>query len=143
MSRYYASYGSNTNPDQMADRCKTAKLVGAGVIRGWKLTFRSTGKKSVANIEQEAGAAVPVVVWSLEAADEDSLDVYEGVKYKLYQKDTLPAETDGGTLDCLVYILQKPGAAEPPSQEYFLKVEEGYKAAGIDTKELRRIAGRD
>lgn len=36
---YYIAYGSNMNLAQMARRCPGARVVGMGLLRGWKLTF--------------------------------------------------------------------------------------------------------
>ena len=68
MSQLYAAYGSNVNPGQMAFRCPTAKNVGPGVLKGWKLSFRSTGTKAVATIIPDAGSSVPVICWELQPA---------------------------------------------------------------------------
>ncbi len=39
----YIAYGSNLNLEQMARRCPTAKVIGAGEIRDHELLFRISG----------------------------------------------------------------------------------------------------
>jgi uncharacterized protein YozE (UPF0346 family) len=74
--RLYIAYGSNLNLEKMRQRCPTAKVVGAGVVRNWRLLFRV-----VATIEQCKGKQVPVLIWDIQPQDEAALDIYEGYPY--------------------------------------------------------------
>lgn len=47
----YIAYGSNLNLEQMARRCPTAKVIGAGEIRDHELLFRGYPKSAVATVE--------------------------------------------------------------------------------------------
>ena len=47
----YIAYGSNLNLEQMARRCPTAKVIGAGEIRDHELLFRGYRESAVATVE--------------------------------------------------------------------------------------------
>lgn len=76
MNKLYIAYGSNMNIKDMSIRCPTAKLIGKGVILGWKLVFRGTKDNIFATIENEADKEVPVVIWEIQECDEKRLDEY-------------------------------------------------------------------
>lgn len=87
MKKYYLAYGSNLNIRQMALRCPTAKPVGTAVIEDYELLFKGSKTGSYLTIEPKAGAEVPVAVWSVELADEERLDVYEGFPTFYYKTE--------------------------------------------------------
>ena len=87
MKKYYLAYGSNLNIRQMALRCPTAKPVGTAVIEDYELLFKGSKTGSYLTIEPKAGAEVPVAVWSVELADEERLDVYEGFPAFYYKTE--------------------------------------------------------
>ena len=84
----YIAYGSNLNLEQMARRCPTAKVIGAGEIRDHELLFRGYPKSAVATVEPKKGAGVPVLIWEIGPEDERNLDIYEGYP-RLYGKVTI------------------------------------------------------
>ena len=46
--KLYIAYGSNLNIKQMANRCPTAKVVGASMLKDWRLLFRGAHAGAVA-----------------------------------------------------------------------------------------------
>ena len=91
----YIAYGSNLNLEQMARRCPTAKVIGAGEIRDHELLFRGYPKSAVATVEPKKGAGVPVLIWEIGPEDERNLDIYEGYP-RLYGKVNLEVQTEEG-----------------------------------------------
>ena len=77
-TRLYMAYGSNMNLEQMADRCRTAEVVGKGILKNYELLFRGARHGAVATVEPREGSSVPVVLWKIGARDEVALDCYEG-----------------------------------------------------------------
>ena len=65
------AYGSNMNLEQMADRCRTAEVVGKGILKNYELLFRGARHGAVATVERgkEAvfqwcfGRSVPGMRW--------------------------------------------------------------------------------
>ena len=104
--KIYIAYGSNMSEVQMAQRCPDATLAETGRVNGYELLFKGSLTGCYATIEKKADAFVPVVLWRISAADERRLDAYEGFP-RFYYKKTIPVETDGGTIQGLVYIMHE------------------------------------
>lgn len=85
--KIYGAYGSNMNLEQMAHRCPKAKVIGSGILKDYKLTFRGR-YKGVANIQPCKGKEVPIVLWEITDECERALDIYEGYP-SLYVKKKL------------------------------------------------------
>lgn len=128
-NKLYIAYGSNLNLRQMARRCPTAKPIGTGMLKDYRLTFRS-----VATIEKEIGAETPVGVWEITPSDEIALDRYEGYPH-LYRKETVTVTTKKGDVDAMVYIMNA-GQAMMPNRSYYDTIEEGYMDVGLDSTYL-------
>ena len=83
----YFAYGSNINIEQMKHRCPTAKIIGKGILGGYRLFFKGKKGSAYATIEENEGGRVPVLVWKLKPEDEKALDYYEGYP-RFYEKKT-------------------------------------------------------
>lgn len=128
--KLYVAYGSNLNLEQMSYRCPNSKVVGAGMLKGWRLLFNN-----YATILPDAAAETPVAVWSIDERDERALDFYEGYP-RLYRKESvLVAMQDGSECDGMVYIMNRDDP-RPPMQGYLQIVKQGYHDVGLDTKYL-------
>lgn len=135
--RLYIAYGSNLNIAQMANRCPTAKVVGASEMKNWRLLFRGAHAGAVATVEPYKGGSVPVLVWELTPADEAALDRYEGWPF-LYRKETVKVKLDGKTVKAMVYVMNEGRPLGQPSCYYYTTILEGYKDAGFDLDILRQ-----
>ena len=141
--KLYIAYGSNLHIGQMAHRCRTAKVVGASAMNGWRLLFRGEHGSAVATVERCKGGSVPVLVWEITPADEAALDHYEGFPY-LYRKGTVRVRLNDKTVNAMVYVMNtqsSEGAFRPlnqPSAYYYSVILDGYKAAGFDADILRK-----
>lgn len=135
--RLYIAYGSNLNIGQMANRCPTAKVVGASEMKDWRLLFRGAHAGTVATVEPYKGGSVPVLVWELAPADEAALDRYEGWPF-LYRKETVKVKLDGKTVKAMVYVMNEGRPLGQPSCYYYTTILEGYKDAGFDLDILRK-----
>jgi len=129
-TKLYAAYGSNLNLNQMSRRCPTAKVVGVGMLKGYRLTFRN-----VATIEPEDGAETPVGVWEISPADETALDRYEGYPH-LYRKETVEVEIKGKIEKATVYIMNS-GEPQLPYKGYLDTIAQGYEDTGLDLLYLK------
>lgn len=136
MKRYYLAYGSNLNIRQMALRCPTAKPVGTAVIEDYELLFKGSKTGSYLTIEPKAGAEVPVAVWSVELADEERLDVYEGFPTFYYKTELeLSVRYFSGknvVRKAFVYIMHEERPLGLPSGSYVRTCLEGYSNFGFD-----------
>lgn len=136
MKLYYLAYGSNLNIRQMAMRCPMAKPVGTAVIKDYGLLFKGSKTGAYLTIEPKVGAEVPVVVWSVEPADEKRLDVYEGFPTFYYKAELdLPVKYFSGKTvgrTAFVYIMHEERLLGLPSGSYVRTCLEGYSNFGFD-----------
>jgi gamma-glutamylcyclotransferase (GGCT)/AIG2-like uncharacterized protein YtfP len=137
--RLYLAYGSNLNLKQMAQRCPTARVVGASEMKDYRLLFRGTHAGAVATVEPFKGERVPVLVWETTPADEASLDRYEGWPF-LYRKETVQVKLKGKSIKAFVYIMNDGRPLGLPNCYYYNTIMEGYKDAGFDLDILRQAA---
>lgn len=113
----------------MAHRCPTAKVVGAGMLNGYKLIFNR-----VASIELDAYQSVPVGIWEIDEYCEASLDLYEGYP-RLYRKEKVSVRFDGQEVEGMIYIMNSTGK-KPSSNSYYQTIRTGYRDIGLDEKYL-------
>lgn len=135
MSKLYIAYGSNLNIEQMAKRCPTARIYGAGYLNNWQLIFRGSKTGAYATIRRKKGHRVPVVLWTIEKADERRLDTYEGYP-TFYYKESIMATLPQGKKKAMVYIMDPRRSVGRPSQYYIDVVHEGYIDNDLDTEIL-------
>lgn len=137
MSRYYLAYGSNLNVRQMRFRCPTALVVGRGVIKDYRLLFKGSKTGSFLTIEKAKGYEVPVAVWKVDEACEESLDRYEGYPSFYYKKEI---EIDFKSIKkglphhskAFVYIMHEERELGIPSRSYVEVCLEGYRTFGFN-----------
>ena len=125
--KFYFAYGSNLWVEQMRDRCPNHRLVGFGVLKGYRWIISSRG---YANIVKSSQSEVMGTIYEISESDESSLDRYEGVSYDLYRKETLDIEFDGLYMACLVYI--DPIEDEGKPKPYYINcINRGIEDAGL------------
>jgi gamma-glutamylcyclotransferase (GGCT)/AIG2-like uncharacterized protein YtfP len=141
MGILYVSYGSNMNIRQMAFRCPTAKVVGNGKIKDYRLLFKGCRNNAHATIEPHKGKNTPVLVWEIEKLDEKFLDRYEGYP-SYYRKETIEVKLENGeVVQAMVYIMNDEvhgteTVLNLPNPSYYATIREGYKSAGFNIKHL-------
>ena len=138
MRKLYIAYGSNLNLEQMKYRCRTAKIYGNGMLKGYELLFKGSPGNAYLTIEPKAGGEVPVVVWDIKPSDETALDRYEGYP-SFYYKQTIPVELESGeVVEAMVYIMTNKIEdrihLNQPSNRYLEAVREGYKSFSFNQK---------
>ena len=137
MKRYYIAYGSNLNVRQMKYRCPTAKIAGTAVIRDYELLYKGSKTGSYLTIEKKKGSLVPVAVWKVTAADEHSLDLYEGCPNFYYKKNMkIKLSETGKMIDAFVYIMHEERRFGIPTSAYVSTCKFGYTVFGFDFKYL-------
>lgn len=137
MKILYLAYGSNLNQKQMAARCPSAKVLGASVIKNYRLIFRGGHDCAVATIEPFLGAEVPVLIWELTPADVAALDHYEGWP-SFYRKEEFTLELNDKPVKAMVYIMNEGRPLGSPDCYYYSVILEGYNSAGFDGDILRK-----
>lgn len=140
--KLYLAYGSNLDRQQMAHRCPTAKVVGTGIIKDYRLMFKGSKTGSYLTIEPAKGFEVPVAVWSVTPLDEKNLDFYEGYPRFYYKTDMRIAVRDFESCEvhkrtAFVYIMHEDHQLGRPSRGYMEVCTNGYEDFGFDYKILK------
>lgn len=121
----------------MGYRCKTARILGEGILNDYKLLFKGSPNNAYATIEESKGDYVPILVWELKPEDEKSLDKYEGYPIFYYKKDVVVKVEEVGEVEAMVYIMDKKREIGIPSKRYYEVLREGYKKFGFDMEILK------
>lgn len=126
---WYFAYGSNMNPERLADHRLGERAVKIGPrlggrLDGWRLIFnkiaRSPEGAAAGNIVEAPGEVVHGTLNEMPEAGLGVLDVWEGVAGGHYQRRTVPvvrADT-GETVEATVYVALKVGEGLRPTREY-------------------------
>lgn len=136
MKKRYIAYGSNMDEGQMAHRCPTARLLGQAEVEGYRLLFKGSLTGAYATIEPQEGGRVPVLIWEIGAADEASLDRYEGYPSFYYKKD-LTVSLGGEEVTAMVYIMDERRRPGEPSGAYYGVLERAYEKFGFPMETLQ------
>lgn len=140
-TKYYLAYGSNLNVSQMLARCPGARIVGTTEIPGCELLFKGSLTGAYLTIEKKPGGRVPAAVWATTAADEASLDRYEGCPAFYYKTEMqLPVREIRGSrirrLTVYVYIMHEERRLGIPSRAYVETCLAGYDDFGLPEEVL-------
>ena len=142
---YYFAYGSNMNPERVADRGLRVGQPLAGVIQGYSLRFDKVSAKhpdaAHANIVFDQAGMVEGVLYPLASADEIlKMDRFENAPIN-YGRDVVMVEAPAGNVAAWTYFAnahaRRPGLRPPRaylahllagrqflSAEYFARLEE-------------------
>lgn len=137
--KIYFAYGSNLNLHQMKQRCPTARLLGTGKVRDYRLLFRGpTTEECYLTVEPKQGEYVPVAAFAVEPADVKALDIYEDVEGGLYRIEAISTGITGqGVLSGFWYVMNNEEKRQP-TKDYWEAVVEGYHDMGFDVAMLDR-----
>ena len=135
-TKYYLAYGSNLNVSQMLARCPGARIIGTTEIPGCELLFKGGLTGACLTIEKKPGGRVPAAVWATTAADEASLDRYEGCPAFYYKTEMqLPVREIRGSrirrLTVYVYIMHEERRPGIPNRAYVETCLAGYDNFGL------------
>jgi gamma-glutamylcyclotransferase len=133
VKRYFA-YGSNLWRKQMEDRCPDHRIIGKGVLKGYRWMISSRG---YATIVKSTSDEVHGVVYEISESDEKSLDHYEGVQSGSYRKEMLMVEVEGESRVCLVYVdpVEEEGK---PRREYINRINKGISDSKLPPEYIDR-----
>lgn len=132
----YASYGMNTNIEQMASRCPNAISIGRVDIPNHRLVFRG-----VADIEESLGDTLQTVMWDITDDCELALDMLEGFP-TFYGKKYIDVTIGNKIYKSMIYqMIAERLDYYSPSNYYQYLLEEGYKAHGLDVNQIYNAEG--
>lgn len=105
------AYGSNMDKQRMANRCPSARYLGAAVLRAYRFQIDGRG---VATVVPDVEHEVHGVSWEISDSDLASLDRYEGVP-KFYRKGLFNIDGVGGAEVMLCYLSTDTSIGSPLS----------------------------
>ncbi len=132
--KLYFAYGSNLWLQQMKERCPNHKIVGNGILKGYRWIISERG---YANIVKSSQDEVQGAVYEISDSDESTLDIKEGVRNGAYRKEMMTVEVDGQSLKCLVYVdpIEHEGK---PKQEYIERINKGILDSKLSSEYINR-----
>jgi gamma-glutamylcyclotransferase (GGCT)/AIG2-like uncharacterized protein YtfP len=135
----YFAYGSNLDPQGMANRCPAAVVVGRARLVNWRLAFYG-----VASVDPAPGDSVHGLLWECTDACIARLDMYEGVAGGFYRKERLKVEARDGDVEALVYVMNvRPyDQACMPNGHYLDTIVRGYDTFHLPLESLRKALRR-
>lgn len=140
----YFAYGSNLDPQQMIQRCPTARLFSLGELRQHQLLFRGRSARwdgAVATIRRGPGI-VRGVIYAMRSSDLVRLDGHEGHPFYYEREFRDVIDSHGEKWRCHTYVLPAEKALIGlPSSRYLRVIAEGYRRYGFDHRNLRMWGG--
>jgi len=104
----YAAYGTNLDPERMAERCPHSPLHATGWLQGWRMTFGGEEHGwdgSLATIVEDPFEQVFVGVYDVTAEDASALDGWEAADSGLYRRTKVRVSTMTGEVVAWTYVL--------------------------------------
>jgi hypothetical protein len=138
----YATYASNMDPEQMAQRAPHSPLRGTGWLQGWRLTFggeASSWEGALATVVEAPWEHVFVVLYDVPEWDERELDRWEGAELGVYRKIRVRVDTLDGDVPAWMYVLDDYEGGLPSARYLGILADAAEKAGAPDdyVKELR------
>ena len=126
----YIAYGSNMVEDQMAQRCRSARLLGTGYLPNHRLEFYI---HATVEPDDTCTEGVPVAIWEITDIDEAHLDFYEGYPDYYTKQEATVCMKDGSQITGMVYVMNRHFAA-PPSNGYYRDIRRAYEKLGFSSE---------
>jgi gamma-glutamylcyclotransferase (GGCT)/AIG2-like uncharacterized protein YtfP len=119
--KLYFAYGSNLSEGQMRRRCPGAKLIGAAILKGYRIAFTFYSRRwggGCADIVRDPTSEVWGLIYSLTGKDLLGLDICEGNPDAYRRIEVEVAPRGGGRGEkALTYEVVSKGEF-PPTEEY-------------------------
>ena len=105
----YFAYGSNMNPERIGERIGRVPIGRSASLRDYVLRFSARSKDDLrtgyGNIEPQAGSIVHGVAYDLTEEELGKIDVYEGVAWGHYYRETVELATEQeGRISAIAYV---------------------------------------
>lgn len=135
--RYFA-YGANMHPREMAKSSPAARVVGQGLVEGFRLTFGVYSERwdgGATNIVPAEEGRVWGVVWDVPEEDFDKLDTFVGHP-SFYRRDEVVARVAGSLETCLTYRVAHQHGYSKPDEAYLQLIRSAIREQGLPVEAL-------
>ena len=141
---YYFAYGSNMNPNRMKERGVNFLRREHATLSGWKLTFNKVASRNhnegYANIERDDEGVVEGILYTIQDADIETLNKYEGypIHYERLVVDIVTEE--GERKETITYIANHDKVREgiKPRKDYMNQLLKGCDLLPIEYCKMLR-----
>lgn len=119
--KIHFAYGSNLSQSQMKERCPDSKLLGRGVLKGYKLAFdyeSDDWEGGCADIIPSDSDEVWGLLYSVSENDLLSLDVYEGAPDDYHRSWVAVTQDDDSKIKAIAYEVTHKSPFIAPSSQY-------------------------
>ncbi|MEK6689927.1 MAG: gamma-glutamylcyclotransferase family protein [Nitrospinota bacterium] len=134
--RYYFAYGSNMDNRQIRERCPDAVSVSMATLRGYRFIINTHG---VATVVPDTSGVVYGILWNISKRDEESLDVYEGVRWGTYRKDYVDIEAQDGKLSSVLIYIAGDSDIGSPWDGYMERIISAAEKQGLPEKYIEEL----
>lgn len=135
--RYFA-YGANMHPRQMAKGSPAARVLGPGLVEGFRLTFSvysDRWKGGAANIMPDEGGRVWGVVWDVPEEDVAKLDTFVGHP-TFYRHDDVAVRIADSLETCRTYRIAHQHGYVKPDPGYVQLLRSAIREQGLPVEAL-------
>jgi gamma-glutamylcyclotransferase (GGCT)/AIG2-like uncharacterized protein YtfP len=138
----YAAYGSNLDPQQMAERCPHSPQQQTGWLIGWRITFGGEGwDGALPTLVEDQGAQVFVALYDITESDESALDTWESADSGLYRKVRVRVATLEGETAAWAYVLDDFEGGTPSARTLGI-LADAAEAAGAPADYVAELRSR-
>lgn len=132
---YYFAYGSNMNKTQMKKRCPNARGLGKAILKGYKFIINTRG---VATVIESKDDYVEGVLYEVTDDCLASLDCYEGVSSKLYERKELKVEYENKIINAYIYIATCKEESKNSRENYIETILDGSKDFNLSDDYIKK-----
>lgn len=140
---YYFAYGSNLSTRYLHGYCPSATFVARADLPNYRVEFRrySTDMQGgISSIIEAPGELVRGVIFEVDAAEIEALDILEDVPEGLYMRDTfLVLDEDGQWQSADLYRVANPSGPYVPAKQYLDMMVDGARQHGLDAEYVDRL----
>jgi len=139
----YFAYGSNMSSRRLRQRVPSARVVGRGVLPGYRLAWHQRGRDGSGKCDIAAGGGRDVVhgvVYAFRPEHKPWLDRAEGLGHSYAQRTVRAWLVErGGWLEALTYYALRTGAGRTPFAWYRDHVLIGAREHGLPGPYIRML----
>jgi len=138
----YAAYGSNMDPQQMAQRCPHSPTRGTGWLNGWRLTFGGEGwDAALPTVVEDRASQVFVALYDVSDHDAAILHQWEGADLELYRTVTVRISTLDGEVAAWTYVLNDFEGGTPSARTLGI-IADAAEVAGAPSDYVAELRNR-
>ena len=140
---YYFAYGSNLSTRYLRDYCPSATFVMRAILPNFRVEFRrySTEMRGgISSIIEAPSELVHGVIFEVDVAEIEALDILEDVPQGLYRRETFLVLDEASSWQRAdLYRVVEPSGPYTPAKQYIELMIEGATEHGLETTYIDRL----